>query len=190
MESMSLAQLMEYLDSHDNLVAGTPAFECMTRYSDEARRILGPLNSGYHSPEQIRMFMAELTGRPVPESLRIFPPFYTDFGKNLYFGDNVFINSCCCFQDQGKITIGNNTLIGHQVIVATINHGLEPDARHEHHLAPVTIGNDVWIGSGAIIMPGVVIEDGAIIGAGSLVNKHVSARTVFAGNPAKHIKSI
>lgn len=189
MESFTLPELLEYLESAKNLVAGTAAYDAMSKYSEEARRITAQLNSGYHSPEQIRMFMAELTGRPVPGDLRIFPPFYSDFGKNIYFGANVFVNSCCCFQDQGKITIGDNTLIGHQVVIATINHGLAPDLRHHHHMAPVTIGKDVWIGSGSIILPGVTIGDGAIIGAGSLVTKNVEENTVVAGNPARFIRA-
>lgn len=134
--------------------------------------------------------MAELTGNPVPETLRIFPPFYADFGKNIHFGENVFVNSCCCFQDQGKITIGDNTLIGHQVVIATINHGLHPTQRGRHALKPVTIGKDVWIGSGAIILPGVKVGDGAIIGAGSLVNKEVPPGCIVGGNPARIIRHI
>lgn len=188
MEIMTLPQLMEYLESAKDLQVGTVPYETMAHYSEEARKILGQMNTGYHSPEQIRMFMAELVGNPVPDTLKIFPPFYSDFGKNIHFGENVFVNSCCCFQDQGKITIGNNTLIGHQVIIATINHGFPASQRGRHDLAAVTIGKDVWIGSGSIILPGVNVGDGAIIAAGSLVNKDVAPGTLVGGNPARVIR--
>lgn len=93
----------------------------------EAIRLGVELNTKYHSPEEIREIMGRLIGKPVDETFRLFPPFYTDFGKNITIGRDVFINSCCHFQDQGGITIGDGTLIGHSVVLATINHALEPE---------------------------------------------------------------
>ena len=124
------------------------------------------------------------------ETFRLFPPFYTDCGKNITLGKNVFINSCCHFQDQGGIIIGDNVLIGHNVVIATLNHNQNPKLRASILPKPVKIGNNVWIGSNATILPGVTISDGAIIAAGAVVTKDVSENSIVGGNPAKLIKEI
>ncbi len=189
MGKLSLSELLRHLNAGKPLLGGTPEFFTMMEYSDAARRVTGALNSGYHSPEEIRMFMTEIVGSQVPESFRLFPPFYTDFGKNIHIGERVFINCCCCFQDQGGIWLDDDCFIGHQVVIATINHGLLPEDRFNNHVAPVRLGKKVWIGSGAIILPGVRIGDNAIVGAGSVVTRDVEPGTVVAGNPAAFIKN-
>ena len=93
----------------------------------ETIRIGMELNCQYHTPEEIREIMGRLTGRPVDDSFRLFPLFYTDFGKNIRIGKDVLINSGCHFQDQGGIEIGDGTLIGPNVVLATINHDLHPE---------------------------------------------------------------
>ena len=120
----------------------------------------------------------------------MFPPFYTDFGKNIHVGKNVFINSCCQFQDQGGIFIGDGALIGHSVVLATLNHGLAPEDRQNLYHAPIRIGKGVWIGAHATILAGVTIGDDAVIAAGAVVNKDVPAGAVVGGVPAKVIKYI
>ena len=185
---MSLDTLLEHLDAGQPLVTGTDAFDCMHAYSYEAMRLTAELNNAFHTPEEIREIMGRITGRPIDETFRLFPPFYTDFGKNIRIGRRVFINACCCFQDQGGISIGDGTLIGHRVTLATINHGLPPDQRHVHNIAPIVIGKDVWIGSGAILLPGVHVGDGAV--AGSVVREDVPPRTIVAGVPARVIKPV
>lgn len=187
---MKLNELLEMLDRGEPLVAGTEAYACMHHYSDEARKITARLNDGYKTQGEIVNFMRELTGGAVPDSFRMFPPFYTDFGKNIHFGENVFINACCCFQDQGGVYIGDGSLIGHRVVVATINHGLESGERHIHHVKPVRIGANVWIGSGAIILPGVSIGDGAIVAAGAVVSRDVGESEIVGGVPAVLLKRI
>ena len=109
--------------------------------------------------------------------------------RNIHIGKNVFINSGCSFQDQGGIYIGDNTLIGHRVVLATLDHDLNP---YDRHLlcAPIHIGNRVWIGAGAIITRGVTIGDGAVIAAGAVVTKDVEENTIVGGVPAKFIKKI
>ncbi|MDE6723882.1 MAG: sugar O-acetyltransferase, partial [Eubacterium sp.] len=119
-----------------------------------------------------------------------FPPFYTDCGKNIHLGENVFINSSCHFQDQGGIYIGNNVLIGHQVTLATLNHMQSPKDRASMIPKAIHIGNDVWIGSNATILQGVTIGDGAIIAAGAVVSKDVAPNTIVGGVPAKFIKNV
>ena len=134
--------------------------------------------------------MRDLTGRHIDESFSMFPPFYTDCGKNLKIGKHVFINSGCKFQDQGGISIGDGTLIGHNVVLATLNHSQDAAKRGNLLPAPIKIGKNVWIGANATICPGVIIGDGAIIAAGAVVNKDVPDNTVVGGVPAKLIKKI
>ena len=156
----------------------------------EAVRIGMELNTKYHTPEELREIMGRLIGKQVDRSFRIFPPFYTDFGKNITIGKDVFINSGCHFQDQGGIEIGDGALIGHNVVLATINHGLNPKENRKNHYAPIKIGAHVWIGSNATILPGVTIGDYAVVAAGAVVTRDVPAMTVVGGVPARVLKTI
>lgn len=156
----------------------------------EAIKISMELNTIYHTPDEIRKLMETLTGKEIDQNFRLFPPIYTDFGKNLSIGKDVFINSGCHFQDQGGITIGDGCLIGHNVVFATINHDLYPQNNRKNHYAPIYIGNHVWIGSNATILAGVTIGDWATIAAGAVVTKDVPAETVVGGIPAHVIKKI
>lgn len=156
----------------------------------EAIRIGMELNNQYHTPEELREIMGRLTGKEIDDTFRLFPPFYTDFGKNITIGRDVFINSGCHFQDQGGIIIGDGALIGHNVVLATINHDLDPNHNRENHYAPITVGNHVWIGSNATVLAGVTIGDWAVVGAGAVVTKDVPPRTVVGGVPARVIKTI
>ena len=158
--------------------------------SQEALKITMKLNNEYHTPEEIIVLFSELIGKEVDKSFTLFPPFYTDCGKNIHIGKNVFINSCCKFQDQGGISIGDGSLLGHNVIIATLNHMQEPSRRQSLLPKPVVIGNNVWIGASVTILPGVTIGDNAIIGAGSVVTKDIPANSVAVGSPCKVIKSI
>jgi acetyltransferase-like isoleucine patch superfamily enzyme len=162
----------------------------MVEISNEAMRITAELNNSYHEPEEIRSLLSKLTGKPLGDSFMMFPPFYTDFGKNISVGKNVFINSGCRFQDQAGITIGDGVLIGHNVVLATLNHGLSPSDRSTTYPAPIKIGNNVWIGANATILPGVTIGNNAIIAAGAVVTKDVPENAVVGGVPAKLIKYI
>lgn len=156
----------------------------------EAVRIGMELNCQYHTSEEIREIMGRLTGKKIDDSFRLFPPFYTDFGKNITIGKDVFINSGCHFQDQGSITIGDGSLIGHNVVLVTINHDLNPKENRKNHYAPIKIGSHVWIGSNATVLPGVTVGDWAVIAAGAVVTKDVPARTVVGGVPAKILKAV
>lgn len=156
----------------------------------EAVKITMEMNSRYHTPEELRELMARLTGKQVDDTFRMFPPFTADFGKNITIGKNVFFNSGCRFQDQGGIVIGDGVLIGHNVVIATINHGLDPKEERKNHYAPVAIGNHAWIGSNATILPGVTVGEWAVVAAGAVVTKDVEPYAVVGGVPAKVIKHI
>lgn len=162
----------------------------MHEMSEKARRITFQLNTAYHSPDEVRALLSYLFGHTVPSSLRVFPPFYTDFGKNITVGEEVFINACCHFQDHGGILIGDGCQIGHNVVFATLNHSISPEKRKLTHPAPIVLGKNVWVGSGAIILQGVTIGDDAVVAAGAVVNKDVAPNTVVGGVPAKCINHI
>ena len=151
----------------------------MDRMSGEARRITFRLNSAYRTPGEVRAVLSELFGYKVPDTFRVFPPFYTDFGNN----------ACCHFQDHGGVTIGDGCQIGHNVVFATLNHFIEAEKRKMTYSAPIVLGKNVWIGSNATILQGVTIGDNAVVGAGAVVTKDVPANTVVGGVPAKFIKS-
>lgn len=187
---MTNQEFIDCMNTGKTVTAGSPVHEVMHRLSQEAIRITLRLNGSYHTPEEVVEIMSELTGKKVDESFRLFPPFNTDCGKNLVFGKRVFVNSGCKFQDQGGITIGDDVLIGQNVVIATLNHAMDPDSRGDMAPKPVHIGNKVWIGANATILPGVSIGEGAIVAAGAVVTKDVAPRTVVAGIPAKIIKRL
>jgi acetyltransferase-like isoleucine patch superfamily enzyme len=187
---MELEEFLDCLNSGETVVSGSDAGKYMHRASQEALRITAELNASYHTPEEIRDLMSELIGKQVDESFRLFPPFYTDCGKNTVIGKNVFINSGCRFQDQGGIRIGDGALIGHCVVLATLNHGLSPDKRQDIYPAPIVIGKNVWIGANATILPGVTIGDNAVVAAGAVVTREVPRNAIAAGIPAKTVRYI
>lgn len=187
---MELQDFLKHMISGKPVAAGSEIHRYMCELSQEALRLTAELNSHYHTPEEIRELFAQLTGRPVDDSFGLFPPLYTDCGKNLTVGKNVFINSGCKLQDQGGITIGDGTLIGHNVVLATLNHDLNPARRRDLHPAPIRIGKNVWIGANATILPGVTIGDGAVVAAGAVVSRDVPAHTVAGGVPAKMMKTL
>lgn len=156
----------------------------------EAIRLGMELNSQYHTPEEIREIMGRLTGKKVDDRFRLFPPFYTDFGKNITIGKDVFIDSGCHFQDQGGIEIGDGSLIGHNVVLATVNHDLDPGKKRKNNYAPIKIGTHVWIGSNATVLPGVTVGDWAVIAAGAVVTRDVPPQAVVGGVPARVLKVI
>jgi acetyltransferase-like isoleucine patch superfamily enzyme len=162
----------------------------LTQCSYQAQKITMELNTSYHSKEEIVEIFSELTGNKVDSSFMCFPPFYTDFGKNITVGKNVFFNIGCSFQDRGGISIGDGTMIGMNVTIATLNHGLPLETRNVTYPSPVIIGDNVWIGSNATILPGVKIGDNSVVAAGAVVTKDVAANTVVAGVPAKELKKI
>ena len=187
---MELQELLEHFNNGDTLGENPEVIELMRFYSREAQKITVEINTKYHEPEEIVELFSKLIGKPVGEGFGLFPPFYTDFGKNITVGDNVFINSDCKFQDQGGIFIDDGALIGHGVVLATLNHDLDPEKRQQLHPASIHIGKCVWIGANATITQGVTIGDNAVVAAGAVVNKDVPANTVVGGVPAKVIKTI
>ncbi len=147
-----------------------------------------------NSPEDIPLrtsILQRLFGH-IGENIFIKPPFHCDYGYNIFVGDHFFANFDCIFLDAAPIHIGNNCMIGPKTCIYAIGHPLEADLRNQSIglPAPVTIGNNVWIGGGATILPGVSIGDNTVVAAASVVTKSFPANVVIGGNPAKIIKKM
>lgn len=148
--------------------------------------------------EKDRILAELLGGRG--KNLWITPPFYVDYGNNIFFGNNCEVNMNCTFLDDNRITVGDNALIAPNVQIYTAFHPTnaadrfgapKPDGSFEFcktRTAPVTIGNNVWIGGGAILLPGVTIGDNVVIGAGSVVTHDIPANSVAVGSPCRVVR--
>lgn len=189
-EIRGLDALLTALNAGETIPGGSPHHAAMHAASQESMRITAELNGRYHSPDDVRALMSELTGREIPESFQLFPPFTADFGRNIRFGTNVFVNSGCRFQDQGGIDIGDGSLIGHNAVITTLNHDMLPSRRADMHPARVVIGRGVWFGANVTVLPGVTIGDGAVVGAGAVVTKDVPASAIVVGVPAKRVGTV
>lgn len=187
---MELNDLLTALNAGETITGGSPLHEVMHRSSQRALRITAEINGSYHEPDEVRALLADLTGRQIDESVTLFPPFHTDFGQNITLGQRVFINSGCSFQDQGGITIGDGSLIGHNTVLATLNHGMQPDRRADMHPGPIVIGRNVWIGSNVTVLPGITIGDDAVVAAAAVVTRDVPAGAVVVGSPAHVVRTL
>ena len=159
--------LIESMTNGEILTASSPEFALMCKISTKTRKELAKLNSKWYNDTKLQELFAKITKTTINKTLRLTLPFYSDFGRNIHLGKNVFINACCHFQDQGGIFIGDNALIGHACVFATLNHDFEPAKRADLYPKSIHIGNDVWIGANSTILGGVNIGDRAIIAAGS-----------------------
>jgi len=187
---MTVQEFRKAMAETKYIPAGSELHLAFHAFSQEALKITAEMNGQYHEPDEVRQMMAELTASEVDESFGMFPPFYTDCGKNIKIGKRVFINAGCQFQDQGGIEIGDDVLIGPQTIIATLNHDPNPEKRGGMIPKPVRICDKVWLGARVTICPGVTIGEGAIVGAGAVVTKNVPPRTVVSGVPARTIKEL
>ena len=187
---MTIQQFRDFMACGEPVDANSPVHMMFHRLSQEALQITAIINGQYHTPQELHRLLEQLFGREVPSSVGLFPPFHTDCGKNTILGERVFINMGCKFQDQGGITIDEGALIGHNVVLATLNHYLDPERRGGMTHAPIHIGKNAWIGANATILAGVTIGAGAVVAAGAVVTKDVEPNTVVGGVPAKVIKKI
>ena len=185
---MQLQDFLDHVKAGRVIEGGSAAHQFMHGAAQDALRVVTELNGAYRTADEVRALLSELTGKAVADSVTVFPPFYSEFGKNLELGEGVFVNMGCRFQDTGGISIGEGTLIGHGSTLTTLNHAVDPDRRADMVPAPVRIGRKVWLGAAVTVVPGVTIGDGAIVGAGAVVTRDVSPNAVVAGVPARLIR--
>ena len=191
MIKMKIEDLLSYFDNGGSFGDDPEIVASMRKYIQENRRLLFEMNNVWHEDgNEITELFRKITAKPVGEGVRIETPFYTDFGKNITLGSNVFINAGCKFQDQGGIVIGDGTFIGHNVVLATLDHDIEPAKRHLLHPAPIQIGSRVWIGANVVITKGVTVGDNSVIAAGAVVTRNIPANVIAAGVPSKVIRTI
>ncbi|MGB3534055.1 MAG: sugar O-acetyltransferase [Microcoleaceae cyanobacterium] len=158
----------------------------------KARQLLYDFNhSRPEAVQQQQQIILNLWGK-VGSNFTILPPFYCDYGCHIFAGDNLYINSDCTILDCNTVHIGDNVLIASKVQIYTAYHPVNPEIRlsGKELAAPIKIGDNVWIGGGAIVCPGVTIGDNVTIGAGSVVTKDIPNNVVAVGNPCRVIKTV
>ncbi len=155
-----------------------------------AQKIIAELNTGYHNNDEVLELLSRLTGVTVDESLWLMPPFYTDYGRNIRFGKNVFVNTCCTFMDRGGIMIEDRALIAPKVNLITTGHPVDPGARRDTISKPIVVKENAWLGVGVSVMPGVTIGKNSVVAAHAVVTKNVPDNVIVGGIPAKIIKHI
>jgi len=151
---------------------------------------LSPGLNNSTSTGEARKRLGEIIGAEIDESTTVFVPFFTNFGRFISLGKNVFINHACSFLDMGGITIEDDVLIGPKVNLITENHPLDPANRRTLVTKPIVIKRNAWLGAGVTILPGVTVGENAVVAAGAVVSRDVPDNTIVAGVPAKVVKSV
>lgn len=156
---------------------------CVFAKSIKVKVALSIINSKSLSRKKINQLLQK-SGLTVGEDSAVTTPFFCEFGR-VSIGKNVYINASCVFLDNANIRIGDNSLIGPHVTLSTANHPCEPSKRHASVISsPITIGKNVWLGAGVVVLPGVTIGDNSVIAANSVVKGNVPENVLFAGAPA------
>ncbi|MBR8697399.1 DapH/DapD/GlmU-related protein [Enterococcus gallinarum] len=172
------------------LLADAPIFQRIHQYKEYNERMVREMNQGYHSADKIRAYLEQITGEKIDASVTVNTPFYTDYGRHIQFGRNVYLNINVTFVDLGGIFIKDHVLIGPGARLITVNHLTDPKKRRGLWVAPIVIKKNAWIGANATILSGVTVGENAIVAADATVTKDVPANVVVAGTPAKIVKTI
>ncbi len=185
----------EYTDIFELMLAGGiipkehPQWPKVWKLVNRSIKLSADLNTST-SVDQIRQRLAELIESNIDGSTRIFAPFYTNFGRHIKLGKNVFINHACTFLDLGGIIIEDDVQIGPKVNLITENHPLDPNDRKSLDLGKIVIRRNAWLGAACTILPGVTIGENSVVAAGAVVTKDVPDNTVVVGIPAKVVREI
>ncbi|CAJ1228878.1 maltose O-acetyltransferase [Levilactobacillus zymae] len=185
------------LSEKEKMIAGNQLFNV---YDDElvaeraaARKQVEAFNAlGESDPAKSQALIRQLFGS-TGDAVSVHANFRCDYGYNIYVDDDFFANYDCVMLDVAPIRIGKHCLLGPKVQLYSVNHPAEPELRRNGAMGigkPITLGDDVWVGGGAIICPGVTLGNNVIVGAGSVVTKSFGDNVAIAGNPARVIKSI
>ncbi len=179
---------------HDKMLAGelyNALDAALVRARDRARDLCQRLNATREAERELRRDLLLNLFAKGGDTVTLQPPFFCDYGSNIELGEHVFFNFNCTVLDVRKVTIGDYTQIGSGVQILTPLHPLNAaQRRQQEYGAPVIIGADVWIGSGALILPGVTIGARTVVGAGSVVTRSLPDGVLAVGNPCRIVREI
>lgn len=181
--------IFERLNNGEAIAFSDPDYADIRQAVNETRQLLVQLN-GEADDKRIRQLLSEIIGNTVAETTTIFPPFYTNYGKNIKLGVNVFINHACSILDLGTVVIDDDVMIGPNVNLSSESHPISIATRKTLSVAPIHIKRNAWIGGSATILAGVTIGENAVVAAGAVVTKDVPDNSVVGGVPAKILKII
>jgi acetyltransferase-like isoleucine patch superfamily enzyme len=181
--------IFERLKAGDPIRLDDPEYSKVQQVVDRTIKLSSQLNTSTDTGT-IRKRLSEIIGATIDETTTVFAPFYTNFGRFIQIGKNVFINHACSFLDMGGIIIEDDVLIGPKVNLVTENHPLDPNERRSLICKPILIKRKAWIGAAATILPGVTIGENSVVAAGAVVTVDVRPNTIVGGIPAKFIKNI
>lgn len=181
--------LIERVQEKD-IQADSSLFREIHLVKNQNDRLVAELNLGYRRPKEIAAYLGKITGTTMDESVTVSLPFYTDFGRHITFGKDIFINQNVTFVDLGGITIEDSVLIGPMSRLITVNHLTPPDKRRGLTVKPIVVKKNAWIGANVTVLPGVTIGENAIVAADSTVTKDVPKNVIVAGSPAKVMRPI
>ncbi|WP_217197433.1 DapH/DapD/GlmU-related protein [Streptomyces buecherae] len=174
------------MPDEDRLYVRTPEFARVAERIEYVTTLTSRLNVLPFDDKAGRAaLLSEIIGRKLPDSVTVYPPFYTDHGLRIDFGEHVFVNQNCVFYDQGGIRLGDGVLIGPKTNLISSDHPLPASERSAFITrAPITIEANAWLGAAVTVLPGVTIGRGAVVGAGAVVTKDVPANTLVTGTAA------
>ena len=164
----------------------------LVKLRDRARQTTRAYNSTIETERDMRRTLLNRLLGQMPPKIEIEPPFRCDYGTNIYIGQNFYANFGVVMLDCAAIRIGENVMLAPNVQIYTAHHPLDVATRVSgaELASPITIGDNVWIGGGAIVLPGVTIGDNSVIGAGSVVTKDIPANVVAVGNPCRVLRAV
>ena len=184
------------MTEHEKMLVGAPHQPydaALATMRQRCRDILWRYNTQTppHDTAARAALLTELLGE-LPEGIHISAPFYCDYGRHIHIGKHFYSNVGCTILDGAPVHIGDNVLFAPHVGLYTVNHPRHPDLRRAawEQALPITIGDDVWLCSGVIVLPGVTIDAGSVIGAGSVVAKDIPAGVIAVGNPCRVLRAI
>jgi len=153
-------------------------------------RLCAEMNTGYHSEEEVREYLRQITQSDIDDTVRVFPPLNINYGLSTRFGHDCFVNFGCTFLAIGGITIEDGAFIGPHCVLATEYHPEDPALRHTLLTQPIVVGRNAWLGADVKVLAGVTIGENAIVAAGSVVTRDVPPDMVVAGSPARIIRPV
>ncbi|MGF7072267.1 sugar O-acetyltransferase [Mucilaginibacter sp. R-33] len=158
----------------------------------KARQLFTQYNAASYDDKETKTALLKQLLGSFKGNIDVQSPFYCDYGFNIIAGNNLFLNFNCIILDCARVTFGDNVFLAPNVQLYTAYHPVMAAERIKgpEYAAPITIGNNVWLGGGVIVCPGVAIGDNTTIGAGSVVTKSIPANVVAAGNPCRVIREL